>query len=197
MKRSLLPWIAVMIVVLAAAAVAAVMLSRWLARGDQAPVASEAAPAPAATRKIKARLFYVSTDGVRLVAAEREVDFGEGTVEQARRIVEAQLEPVPPPVVSPIPAGTRLRALYLTDANQAFVDLSAEARTAHPGGLTNELLTVYAIVDALTVNLPALTGVQILVDGHEVDTLAGHVDLRRPLARSTLWIDEGTSRLAP
>jgi hypothetical protein len=33
-----------------------------------------------------------------------------------------------------------------------------------------------------------VTAVQILVDGHEVDTLAGHVDLRRPLAKSTLMI---------
>ena len=33
-------------------------------------------------------------------------------------------------------------------------------------------------------NLPAVTGVQILIDGKEVDTLAGHVDLRRPLRRN-------------
>jgi hypothetical protein len=134
----------------------------------------------------------VADDGVSLAPIEREVAFGEGTVEQARRIVEAQLEAVPAPLLSAIPAGTRLRALYLTEANHAFVDLSAEVRSAHPGGLTNEILTVYAVVDALTVNLPALAGVQILVDGHEVDTLAGHVDLRRPLTRSTLWIEEGT-----
>jgi hypothetical protein len=31
------------------------------------------------------------------------------------------------------------------------------------------------------VNLPAITRVQILIDGKEVDTLAGHVDLRNPL----------------
>ena len=196
MKRSVLPWIVVMAVVLTAAAFGALTLSRWLARGtgERAP---EAAAAPAATPKIKATLFYVDPDGVRLAPAEREVAFGEGTLEQARRIVEAQLEPVEAPLVSPIPAGTRLRALYLTEANQAFVDLSAEVRSKHPGGLTNEILTVYAVVDAITVNLPAITGVQILVDGREVDTLAGHVDLRRPLTRSTLWIDEGNRPLTP
>jgi hypothetical protein len=30
-------------------------------------------------------------------------------------------------------------------------------------------------------NLPAIQRVQILIGGKEVDTLAGHVDLRRPL----------------
>ena len=32
------------------------------------------------------------------------------------------------------------------------------------------------------------TAVQILVDGREVDTLAGHVDLRRPLERNMKWV---------
>jgi hypothetical protein len=50
------------------------------------------------------------------------------------------------------------------------------------------LFTIYAIVNALTVNLPAITRVQILVDGKEVDTLAGHVDLRHPLQKNLKWV---------
>jgi hypothetical protein len=45
------------------------------------------------------------------------------------------------------------------------------------------------------VNLPAITRVQILVDGKEVDTLAGHVDLRHPLQQNLKWVrtdKEGT-----
>jgi hypothetical protein len=64
------------------------------------------------------------------------------------------------------------------------VDLSGDVTAKHTGGTLDETLTVYAIVDALTVNLPAITRVQILVDGKEVDTLAGHIDLRRPLVRN-------------
>ena len=40
----------------------------------------------------------------------------------------------------------------------------------------------------VTVNLPAVSGVQVLVNGKEVDTLAGHVDLRRPLAKNLAWV---------
>jgi hypothetical protein len=46
----------------------------------------------------------------------------------------------------------------------------------------------------VTENLPAIRSVQILVDGREVDTLAGHVDLRRPLHRGASWILEPTPR---
>jgi spore germination protein GerM len=153
------------------------------------PGGREAQAPPAATRKIKATLFYVSADGARLVPTEREVPYGDGTVEQARRIVEAQLAAPPAPMTSAIPPGTMLRALYVTDRGEAFVDLSREVTVAHPGGSANEILTVYAIVDSLTANLPAISAVQILVDGHEVDTLAGHVNLRRPLSGSTTWIE--------
>ena len=93
------------------------------------------------------------------------------------------------PLISPIPAGTTLRALYLTASGGAFVDLSPEVVTAHPGGSLDELLTIYAIVNALTMNLPAVTSVQVLVDGKEVDTLAGHVDLRRPLTKNVSWVE--------
>ena len=90
--------------------------------------------------------------------------------------------------MSAVPPGTTLRAVFVTEKGQAFVDLSSEVVTAHPGGTLNELLTVYTFVNALTTNLPAVTSVQVLVDGKEVDTLAGHVDLRRPLAKNVAWV---------
>ncbi len=148
-------------------------------------VSAAPAVAPAPTgRKIKARLFYVADDGQHLTSVEREVAYGEGTVAQAREIVAAQIAPVAEPLLSAIPTGTAVRALFITDRGDAYVDLSREASSAHSGGTTTELLTVYSIVDALTVNLPAVRAVQVLVDGKEQDTLAGHVDLRRPIEKN-------------
>jgi hypothetical protein len=149
-----------------------------------APPAVPAAPG----RKIKARLFYVADDGARLTSVERDVAYGDGVDAQAREIITAQIAQVAEPLVSAIPRGTTLRAVFITKSGDAYVDLGREARTAHPGGTVNELLTVYTIVNALTANLPAVTAVQLLVDGKEVDTLSGHVDLRRPLAKNLTWV---------
>jgi spore germination protein GerM len=149
--------------------------------------ATPTAPPPSG-RKIKARLFYVAEDGTRLTSVERDVAYGEGPDEQAREIVAAQIAPVSAPMVSAIPSGTTLRAVFITKSGDAYVDLSRETRTSHTGGTVNELLTVYTIVNALTVNLPAVTAVQVLIDGKEVDTLSGHVDLRRPLAKNLAWV---------
>lgn len=166
-----------------------VELPRWY---GPRPLQTRAAPAvPAAPapqgRKIKARLFYVGIDGSTLVGVERDVPYVEDVVAQARAIIDAQLAPAPEPLLSAVPAGTTLRALFIAGGD-AFVDLSGELTRDHPGGSLNEMLTVYAIVDALTVNLPAVSAVQLLVDGREVETLAGHVDLRRPLAQNLAWV---------
>jgi hypothetical protein len=163
-------------------------LPRWYA-GPPAAAPRAAAGAPAEPgRKIKARLFYVSEDGKKLRSVERDVAFGEGTVEQAKAIVTEQLAPVEPPLLSAVPSGTRLRALFVSARGEAFVDVSPEIAASHPGGSMHELLTVYTIVHALTVNLPAITSVQVLIDGREVDTLAGHVDLRGPIVTNMAWI---------
>jgi hypothetical protein len=154
----------------------------------ETPAASApATPAPPG-RKIKARLFYVADDGARLIGQERDVAFGEGATEQARHIIEAQIGPVAEPFISAVPPGTTLRALFVTDRGEAFIDLSKEVVSGHTGGSTNEALTVYTLVDALTANLPAIQSVQILVDGKSVETLAGHIDLRRPLEKNLGWI---------
>jgi spore germination protein GerM len=139
-------------------------------------------------RKITATLYYISDDGTELVGVQREVPFGEAVLEQARRIVDAQIAPATAPLLSAIPAGTTVRSLFLTDKGDAFVDLSADVRSKHSGGSLDEIFTVYSIVNALTVNLPAIQRVQILIDGKEVDTLAGHIDLRHPLQKQLKWV---------
>lgn len=160
---------------------------RWLTSAPEV-AAPEPAGAAAEARKIRARLFYIDEQGTGLMGVEQEVLYGEGTAEQARRIIEAQIAPAPESHVSAIPAGTRLRTVFFAKAGEVYVDLSADVQTNHPGGTTNEALTVYTLVSALTSNLPAVTSVQILVEGKEVDTLAGHLDLRRPIEQDLKWV---------
>jgi len=190
MARKVLAIVAAMIV---AAGIGYAMFSgigRQPARTAARPGASAAAATvpPPPGRKIKAHLFYVSDDGSRLTSVERDVTYGDSAVEQAREIVAAQVAPAAAPLVSAIPQGTTLRAVFLGDNGDAYVDLSKDVAAAHSGGTLDELLTVYTIVNALTENLPAIKAVQVLVDGKEVDTLSGHVDLRRPLGKNLAWV---------
>jgi spore germination protein GerM len=184
-------------VLLGAIAIVAIAAGWWLAIALRRPQPSnppgttptaETTSPTAAARKITATLYFVSEDGLALVGVQREVPFGDTVLEQARQIVTAQLAAAPEPLASAIPPATALRTVYLTERGDAFVDLSIEVRTKHSGGALDELFTVYAIVNALTTNLPAVTRVQILIEGKEVDTLAGHVDLRHPLQKNLKWV---------
>ena len=164
-------------------------LPRWYGQPAPASLGGPERPTSAEPgRKIKARLFYVAESGTALTSVEHDVPFGEGAIAQAKEIINAQLSPAVEPLVSAVPPGTTLRALFITAKGEAFVDFSLELARAHPGGSLNEMLTVYTLVDALTVNLPAVSAVQLLIDGQEVETLAGHVDLRRPLAQDLTWV---------
>lgn len=165
-------------------------LERLVAPPAATTTGAAATTEPAAVPHITATLFYAATDGQALVPVKREVPLAEGVVPQGREILMMQLQPAPSPYVSAIPAGTMLRAFYVTERGDAFVDLSGEVSSKHPGGSFTELLTVYAIVNAVIANLPTIQRVQILIDGKEAETLAGHVDLRRPLIRDVTLVRE-------
>lgn len=152
------------------------------------PAVSTPTSAPTETAHITATLYYGSSDGRALVPVRRDVPSATGVVEQGRQMLNVQFQDAPQPYVQVVPKGTKLRAFYITDRGDAFVDLSGDVVSAHPGGSLTELLTVYAVVNTITTNLPKVLRVQLLVEGKEVDTIAGHVDVRRPLERDTTLV---------
>jgi hypothetical protein len=168
-------------------------LPSWLnSPGTTEPTGSQG-PITTATgaRRIAATLFYVSEDGRELVPVTREVPYGSTPAEQARNLIAAQLEPPPAGHLSTIPAGTQVKRVYLSPSGEAYVDLSAEIVKGHMGGVLTEALTVYALVNVVITNLADVTAVQILVDGSEVDSLTGHLDLRHPLPKALEWVRKG------
>lgn len=152
---------------------------------DAEIVTPEAPTTPSAGPRIAATLYFVSEDGTSLVGVAQEVPLGETPVAQARALVEAQLTTEPEaPLARAVPAGVTLRGVFLSSTDEAYVDLDAGILQVLPGGSHNELMAVYALVSALTTNLSPVARVQILIDGREVDTLNGHVDLREPLRKN-------------
>lgn len=191
------PWLTWMIVIAGLGiGLAAVYwaLPRWLVTPESAaPPPSVPATPVVIVRLVPGTLFSVSDDGTALQAWTRDIPLGATPAEQARLALEAELATAMSPEgrVSPIPAGVTVRHVFLTPRGDAYVDLSREIISGHPGGSLNEALTVYAIVHALAANVRGISAVQILVEGRQVDTLAGHIDLRQPLAADPRWVQKG------
>jgi len=181
-----------LIAIVVAAASVTWSLMRLLSPGpSSAPASTTTEAPPVGTAHITATLYYASSDGRALVPVRRDVPAATSVVDQGRQILTVQFQDAPQPYVQVVPKGTKLRAFYVTERGDAFVDLSGDVVSAHPGGSLTELLTVYAIVNTVTSNLPAIQRVQLLVEGKEVDTIAGHVDVRRPLEHDRTLVRDG------
>jgi spore germination protein GerM len=82
--------------------------------------------------------------------------------------------------ISAMPKGTRaLGAFVNPEDNSVVLDFSQELVTGHPGGSAAEAATLTSILRTVALNFPATRSCVILVEGAQVETLAGHLDLVR------------------
>lgn len=136
------------------------------------------APPPEERRLV--RLFFAKEEG--LAEEDRLITKRPTAVEEAKEAIW-ELIKGPSQGFSPtIPEGTKLLGVFIDAKGIAYVDFDGKIKEGHPGGSFGELLTVYSIVETLTANFPEIKKVQILIEGSEQETLAGHLDIRRPLA---------------
>ena len=127
-------------------------------------------------------LYFPSTVGDGLATETRQILHTAFPGDRAKQIISDLLAgPSGDSAASLVPAGTRLRQVYVLDDGTAYADFSEELRSGIEGGSDPEILTVYSIVNSLALNLPEIRRVAILVEGRECETLNGHLDLRRPL----------------
>lgn len=130
---------------------------------------------------IDVKLYFGSKTSKGLAIENRKTDRQGKPVDQAREIVaELILGPQKETLVSAIPKDTALRELYIDKDGCAYVDLSPHIKSNHPGGSYAELQTIYSLVNSLTANIASIKSVKILVGGLEINTLAGHIDTRKP-----------------
>ena len=124
-------------------------------------------------------LYFSNPDFTALVGEKRIIKKDSKWME---RILEELLKgPKDRSLYNPIPPSTRLNAVFL-EGDIAYVDLSVEMAKNQSGGTSQELLSVYAIIDTLTA-FPEIRKVKILIDGEETSTLCGHIDISQPLER--------------
>jgi len=133
-------------------------------------------------------LYFANKDHSVLMAEQRSMPASTQSEMAGMRIIQALLEGPKQRLERTIPAETHLRSFYILDNRTAYVDLSNEIREHHPGGARSELLTVFSIVNSLTMNLTEIETVKILIEGQETTTLAGHMDLRFPMRANLLYV---------
>lgn len=139
-------------------------------------------PPPPAMKTVK--LYFSEPKSEYLVYEERKIVASPEIIEEAKSILEELIKgPYDSSLSTTLPSETEVRAVYIRD-NYLYIDFSSSLRDKHPGGSTGELLTVYSIVNTLLDNFPSQSYVQILIEGMPEETLAGHIDIRKPLGKN-------------
>lgn len=146
------------------------------------PIASDPGGAALERGKKGVTLFFLARSDDSLREEKREIEGGTTTTEDAKRTVSELIKGPKSSGLSPtIPREARLLNLFIDSSGTAYVDFSRRLRDGVSGGAQEELYTVFSIVDTLTSNFVQIVRVQILVEGAEIPTLAGHVDTRTAL----------------
>ena len=126
-------------------------------------------------------LYFASEDDDLLHAERREVPAGKTEAEDVEADVAELLKGPSGDLLSPFPAGTRVRQAFVDASGTAFVDFSREFAENAAFGASSEMAAVYAVVNTVAVNHKSVKRVAILINGGERETLGGHIDLSRPL----------------
>jgi len=143
--------------------------------------ATQPGSAPSEIPRSLVSIYFPSARESGLVGEEREIFVTQTPGDRIKQIVADLLSgPTAEGSLPAVPPGTRLRQAYVIEGGVAYLDFSSELTTLG-GGSMAELLTVYAIVDSVVANVPEVRRVGLLVDGAPIETLNGHMDLRRPL----------------
>ena len=143
-----------------------------------------------AARRIRVTLYMLSDSGTALATEDREIALADTVQEQAKQVLRELLAGSRQGRSSPLPRGVKLRELFITPQGLAFVDLSRELVSNHIGGSRAEELTVYSLSNTLIANFPAVQRVQFLVEGREIPTLAGHLDLTQSYGRGPRRLEQ-------
>jgi hypothetical protein len=149
--------------------------------GTPAPATPSPSPLKTAERRINVKLFFEAVDRPGLVIEERAVVYSNDLSRQLAIVLQELIRGSDTGLANPLAPATRVLDVFATSGGYAYADFSSDVRPVGGTGSQAELDAVYAIVNTLTVNFPAVTRVQILVADRPVDTLAGHMDLSRPL----------------
>ena len=124
-------------------------------------------------------LFFLADDDDLLHKETRAITAGPTVADEAERALAELIRGSEKGFVSPLPPPTKVRQIFVAKNGLATVDFSREIAEGFAYGSASELAAVYAIVDTLVFNFPAVKKVVILVEGVEKETLGGHVDLTR------------------
>jgi len=129
----------------------------------------------------KVKLFYVNENG-KLQAEKREIQGATSVLDDVKICVAELVKgPKEKGLFATLPKDTELREAYLDDNRCVYLDFTKSILNEPKGGTTAEMQLIYSLVNTILDNFGQIASVRIMVEGQEVKTIGGHLDVNRPL----------------
>jgi len=123
------------------------------------------------------KLYYSTKDAMYLEAEIRKIeDLSNKYKETIKELISG---PKSSELSHTIPEGVEILDIKI-EGSRALLNFNQALVDNHWGGSTGEIMTVYSIVNTIT-QFPEIKAARILIEGREIETLAGHLDLSTDL----------------
>jgi len=77
----------------------------------------------------------------------------------------------------------RLLDIYMDKDGVIYVDLGDELKKNFKGDASEELNIIAGLYKGIEQAVPGFTALKILIEGHESETLGGHIDISKPIGK--------------
>ena len=132
-------------------------------------------------KDMKIRVYYPDESGLRLVGVNREIKIND-TKDKYKAAVDAVMTPPNEKnLTSVIKNNSSLISVDVKEGT-ATVNFDKKIKNGFVGGSTGEEFLIGSVVNTLT-EFKEVKNVKFLIDGKEVETLSGHMDLTKPIER--------------
>ena len=133
-------------------------------------------------KKISLKIYYPDDAGINLVGVNRTVEIKNDADKYLAAVRLLMKNPEEKDLTVIFPKNAKINNVTFADGT-AFVDFDSNITKSFVGGSTGEELLVNSVVKTLT-EFKEVQQVRFLVDGKEIETLSGHMDLSAPIKKS-------------
>ena len=150
---------------------------------DAQAASSSAAKKASDVQTLTVNVYYPNEQGTKLLPSSRKIETGSSKDKYTAALESLMKGPTEKGQTAIFPKKAKLLSVTLKNGT-AVVNFSKELQTNFVGGSTGEEMLVGSIVNTLT-EFSEVKNVHILIEGKNIETLSGHMDLSVPISRMT------------
>ena len=128
------------------------------------------------------KVYYPDESGTKLVPVETKIQFADEAEKYSAALSELMQKPKDKNLTTVFPSHAKVKSVT-RDGDTAIVDFDGSILKGFVGGSTGEEFLVNSVVDTLT-EFNEIKQVKFLIDGEEIETISGHMDLSEPIKRA-------------